>query len=388
MSGAGHPSELRVLAPPVAGLYTPVVPERIYDSRRSADGALAAGDDRTVALLGRGGVQASGVSAVVVNVTGAGAVVEADVQVFPTGRRAELRAPSLHLPAGPAVAALVTTAVGDDGTVSLSLSAGRAHVVLDVVGWYGDGTTGDGGSFRPLVAVRVHDARPRGPRVRLGDVHDVEVLGRGGVPTSGVAAVVVNTTAVGSTAAADVQLHPTGRRPALRAPNLHVAAGETRANLAVVEVGEQGRIRVSSSRRLAHLAVDVVGWYGPRTAADPGLRFTPVTPVRSYDSRTVGGPVSAGVDRVVPVVGREDVPETAEAVVASLTVVDAVRPADVQLCPTGHRPAVRTANVSVAGAAAVSNLAVVGAGRDGAVTISSSAGAPHVVLDVVGWFGE
>jgi hypothetical protein len=56
--------------------------------------------------------------------------------MFPTGV-ARPMASNLNLGPGQTVANLVTAGVGTDGTVSIFLNAGHAHVVVDVQAWFG-----------------------------------------------------------------------------------------------------------------------------------------------------------------------------------------------------------------------------------------------------------
>ena len=69
------------------------------------------------------------------------------------------------------------------------------------------------------------------------------MAGRGGVPTSGVAAVVVNVTAVQPSLTTFVTVFPTGtERPV--ASNLNPIAGQTRANAVIATLGEDGSISI------------------------------------------------------------------------------------------------------------------------------------------------
>jgi PKD repeat protein/flagellar hook assembly protein FlgD/lysophospholipase L1-like esterase len=371
----------------IDGLYHPLVPTRIYDSRQTG-GIVVAGRDRVVQVLGQAGVPTSGVGAVVVNLTSAGTTAATDVQVYPTGARPAVRTSNLNPRPGAAVAALVTTAVGSDGTISLSTAAGSAHLVLDVVGWYGDGSAAAGSRFHPVVPSRITDTRSDRQPVAAGADREVVVTGAGGVPATGVEAVVVNLTSTGSTAGTDLQLYPAGAAPQVRTSNLNVGRSQTRANLAVVKVGRHGRIGVSTAAGQTHVVLDVVGWYGDGGTAEPGLRFVPSAPVRAYDTRDAHRPLLVAEDRVVELAGHHGIPVEARAVVGSLTVVGATRVADLQAFPTGQRPERRTSNVNVANGLPVPNLAVLGLGSGGSASLSLSAGAAHVIVDAAGWFVE
>lgn len=367
---------------PDEGAFHPLPPARAYDSRNTAEGRVVAGRDRVVPLLGSGGLPTTGVAAVVVNATVTGSTAGSDLQVYPSGRRPAQRTSNVNMRAGQTVADLVTVALGDGGAVSLSTSRGATHVILDVVGWYGDGTDSSRVGFFPLEPRRILDTRSSRQPVQSGLDRPVRVTGVGGVPVSGATAVAVNTTVVGSTRATDVQLYPAGERPATRTSSVNVPGAAAVANLAVVKVGADGQIVLSTSAGSTHVLLDVVGWYG-----DGGRRFHPLTPARLVDTRTTPPAVVAGQDRPVTVRGAVGVPGSAVAVVATVTFVTGAAGADLQVYPSGSRPATRTSNVNAPPRTAVPNLVMSGLGPDGRIVLSGSAGTSHAVVDVAGWFG-
>ena len=88
---------------------------------------------------------------------------------------------------------------------------------------------------------------------------DVTVLGRGGIPATGVGAVVFNLTATGTTAAGYVTAWPTGSsRP--NASNINFVAAQTIPNLVIAKVGSGGKISLFNSAGSTDLIVDAVGW--------------------------------------------------------------------------------------------------------------------------------
>ena len=121
--------------------YNPLTPSRILDTR-FGNGAPAAmvGPGATLELqvTGRGGVPASGVSAVVMNVTVTQPTAASYLTAFPTGEVLPLAA-NLNFVAGQTVPNLVVAKVGAGGKVSLYNAAGGVHVIADVAGWYDAG---------------------------------------------------------------------------------------------------------------------------------------------------------------------------------------------------------------------------------------------------------
>ena len=81
---------------------------------------------------------ATGVSAVVLNVTVTQTTAPSFLTVFPTGEALPLAA-NLNYVAGQTVPNLVTAKLGANGRISLYNAAGSTHVVADVAGWYDAG---------------------------------------------------------------------------------------------------------------------------------------------------------------------------------------------------------------------------------------------------------
>ncbi len=241
--------------------YTSLSPARIVDSRDGTGGPatpFGAAEARDLQVTGVGGVPASGVTAVVVNVTVTAPTDATHLTVWPAGQ-AMPTASNLNAPAGATVPNLVVAAVGAGGKVSIFNNAGSAHVIVDVVGYYSPG----GGLHMGMVPTRIVDTRdgtggtsgPFGPE----ETRDLTVAGVGGVPASGVSAVVLNVTVTGPTAASHVTVWPAGQvRP--NASNLNVAPGQTVPNMVVARVGPNGKISVFNNSGSLHLIIDVVGY--------------------------------------------------------------------------------------------------------------------------------
>ncbi len=153
-------------------------------------------------------------------------------------------------------------------------------------------TVGSVGSYVGLTPARLLDTRPAATvdgRFRaLGALGadaatDVTVLGRGGVPATGVGSVVLNVTAIDPTEESYLTVWPKGgARPT--ASNLNYVAGQTFPNMVIVPVGADGGISLFNAAGRVHLAVDVLGYF-PGTSSFVGL-----TPRRLMDTRRGGAP--------------------------------------------------------------------------------------------------
>jgi len=109
----------------------------LLDTRGSS--ALGAGQSVDLAVLGRAGVPAAGVGAVVLNVTATDAAASGYLTTWPKGE-ARPTASSLNYTGGQTIANLVVAKVGADGSITLwnsndSAAMSSVNVVVDIVGW-------------------------------------------------------------------------------------------------------------------------------------------------------------------------------------------------------------------------------------------------------------
>ena len=388
--GDGTPDLIDVafLAKVTAGAsqFTSVAPTRLLDTRSGTK--PASGQTVDLQVTGMAGIPATA-TAVVINATMTESTADGFATVFPTGEARPL-ASNQNVVTGQTRANLVTVKIGAGGKVSMFTQSG-GHMVADVLGYYAP-ATGTSGRFTGITPARLVDTRTT-TKVAPDSTLTVPVLGRGGVPATGVSSVVVDLTATQTDAEGFFTAHASGA-PRPMTSNLNAeGAGSTVGNLAVVPVGADGSIAVYTQRG-AHLVVDVVGWYGDATAKG-GFRglFVPVSPNRVLDTRTgVGAPAAAlpvAGSLEVTLAGAGGIPAFgATSAVVNLTAVDPVRDGYVTLYPSGA-PAATSAtasslDVDVAGRI-TPNLTVATLGTSGKVTIFSQTGG-HLVLDVAGWF--
>ncbi len=247
------------------GRYAALAPTRVLDTRES--GRLVAGDSVQLPVLGAGGVPASGVGAVAMNVT----LTEADrpgfVQVIPTGGPTAVGASSnlnaSH--AGQTVANMVIVPVGSDGSVTLFTHAG-GQLVVDITGYYTDTSAvpSVSGLFVAAPPTRLLDTRgadrpgPGGavvvdPSQDAGQLAVIDVLLA--------SALVTNLTATEAAAPGFVQAVPTNGASFGSSSNLNVERpGQTIANAAQVTLGSDHTLTLFTQTG-THLICDVTGWY-------------------------------------------------------------------------------------------------------------------------------
>ena len=240
--------------------YQPGTNVKILDTR-SAVGApqakVGAGKTFSLDVAGRGGVPASGAESVVLNVTAFSPTANTAVTVWEAGEDRPSR-PSMFAPASTAVATTVVVPLSDGGDVFLHNSSGSTHLVATVSGFIDDVTAFTSLASRPLLDTRTGLGAPKA-KVGAGSSVAVQVLGRGGVPASGVAAVVLNVAAVSPSAVTSVKAWRNGTT-APTPPLLYTRANVATSHLIVVRPGDDGKVAIRNASGSAHLVATVSGW--------------------------------------------------------------------------------------------------------------------------------
>jgi hypothetical protein len=272
------------------GLFNSVAPTRICDTRLGVgipsnecngfgthESPIVAGSPLTFSVhTPTDGIPASGVSAVVFNLSG----IAPSKPTFLTAYPGPLppTAANLNLNPGQALPNRVIVPVSNTGTVTILNSVGSINVAVDIEGWFQ--TTG-GASFTPITPFRVCNTQ-------FGNIYDggetngcikatvpagtslnISVTGIGGVPqeVNGQAgspvAVVLNVTAVNASTGTFVTVFPgPDTDPHPNASDLSVAPTWPVGNLVVAGVDQtDGTINLFNDLGNVNLIVDIYGYY-------------------------------------------------------------------------------------------------------------------------------
>ncbi|MEU5308313.1 S53 family peptidase [Streptomyces sp. NPDC021562] len=218
-----------------------------------------------------------------------------------------------------------------------------------------------------------------------GGTAPVKVEGAGGIPSSGVTAVVLNLTVTGTTGAGSLVAWADGTSKPSTSNLDWTGASQTIAASATVKVAGDGVVDLSTSST-THLIADVQGYY---TSGTTGSKYTALTPARLLDTRSkVGIPTAGKISNAVislKVRGHGGVPTGATSVVLNLTATQTVGGGYLEAYPEGAtRPTASNVNWSATGTT-IPNLVVVPIGSDGNVSIYVH-GTSHVIADVSGSF--
>jgi sugar lactone lactonase YvrE len=376
------------------GAYTVVTPTRVLDTRigLGAPKAVVPGLGAiSVPVAGQAGVPASGASAVQVTVTVTATQATGFLTVWPHGSpRPE--ASTLNFVSGITVANSATVMVPAGGALDFfNGSHAGVHVIADVSGYYTGGVTTAAGTFASLAPARVLDTRTSGGAIAAQGTVRVHVAGSGGVPATGVGAVVLNLTAANPTQTGFLTAWDGGaHRPGTS--SLNFVAGSTVANQAIVPVGADGSIGIfnGSATGTVQAIADVAGWFRAGAPTTEGA-YQVLTPVRILDTRQVGSP---GIDTpsttgmsTTLFAGEGGVPTSGVTAVAiNVTVTGTTATGNLTVHADGTtRPGTSNLNWVANQTVADLVLAPVG-GSTGKITFSATTqGSLKLIVDVVGY---
>lgn len=382
--------------------FVPITPSRVLDTRvgfgRSGSTRPTAGEVVEVQVTGNGGVPAGvAIEALALTVTATQSTAAGFVTAWPTGTaRPNTSSLNLERP-DQTIANQVVVLAGTGGKVSLYTETGT-HLLVDVAGYYERPSTVDllggrissAGRFRSLSPARLLDSRSGVGRAGTtplgdGDVVELQVVGRGGVP-AGASAVDLVVTATDNVAPGFVTAWPTGS-PRPNASNLNLdRQGQTIAGHVLVPVGAGGKVSLFVERG-THLLADVNGWFTDQSflPGRDGL-FVPVSQVRLLDTRL--GTLVPGPGRPAAITIPADPDFFISGVVGNVTLTQASGPGYLTLWPSSEsQPTASNLNLDASGQTRA-NLATTKhdscVDRGLSTFLSTSA---HVIYDYIGFYG-
>ncbi|MDT0164737.1 SpoIID/LytB domain-containing protein [Actinotalea sp. AC32] len=228
---------------------------------------------------------------------------------------------------------------------------------------------------------RLLDTRTTFQSLGAGQRVDLTVLGREGVPTTGVSAVVLNVTMVAPTTDGHLRVWPAGSNLP-NASAVNTTGRRTQASLVTVGVGGQGKVSLWNAAGTTHYLVDVLGYY--TTSLTTSSRYLAAqAPVRAADTRS-GGPLTATTPLTVDVAAALKQPAgSISAATVNVTTTRAGGNGYVVAYGSGALPPTSTVNHMPG--ADVANRAVVPV-VNGKITVALRGAPAHVVVDVTGWY--
>ena len=320
-------------------------------------------------------VRDAGATSAVLNVTVLNASTPGHVVVFPSGAPLPPTSNVNVLP-GATQANEVVVRLNQERKVDLAVQHTTADVVVDVVGFLTPSSAP--GGLKATPAQRLLDTRTTATPLRTGPV----VVDLAGTAAQGAQAVVLNVTATQTSGAGHVTVYPSGTaKPGTS--NVNYAAGQTRANSVIVQVGRDGTVTLDV-RTAAALVVDLVG----AVNATGGDFRALDAPRRLLDTRIGTGAPAGAVSTKVDITLPADRPAGVVGVVLNVTAVGANRAGHVTV-HAGGTPLPRTSNVNFVARVAQANEVLTQVSAAGTVSLHVGGGATtQLVADVVGYVTE
>ncbi len=274
----------------VQGLFHPILPVRVCDTRTSCQGhgAVGAGQSIVVSVASAGVPSDGSAEAAVVNLTGVAGNASTYLSLFPTdlnGHCTPTGTSTINLLPGVVRANRVmvelgpTTTGGNDDALCVYNAAGTINVLVDANGWYGSAAaaaSATGYQYQALEPTRICDTRVVSASCASGAIGAgslqrlITVAGREGVPSFAslpVVAIIANLTAVAPTVRTYLTLYPASRSSPPTVSDLNVEVGAVLANEAVVQVDtiaadpHDGEVYLYNGAGSVNAIIDLEGWF-------------------------------------------------------------------------------------------------------------------------------
>lgn len=272
-----------------------------------------------------------------------------------------------------------------------------------------DGLVGAGGEFHALTPDRIFNSRkappldvepfgakPTGPSDTEVEFR-VPLLGRGGIPDADVLAVAANITIAGPTYRGHVRAYPTGSTPTATSI-ANFQAGQTVANSVILRPGTDGTVTlrlVTQEPGVAHVIVDVSGFWSADGYPTRGARVRTVDPFRVYNSLDDGGPLNGPETATIPIRGVGPVPDLDSVIGVIINVTgdntySGSRQTRFSVVPEPFDQSDRsawpgTSNLNLADGQRRANSVIVPIGDDGSIRLFTPFGEIRGIVDVTGY---
>ncbi len=285
-----------------AGGFVPTFPTRIAftaDGTQLPQARINPGVATTVQVTGNGGVPAGASAAFVsIAVRDYTTTSKGFFRVYAAGGSAPTTSTNYEPGAWTNSGTVVPLSAGGAFTFIVGGTGATAvDVAVDVQGYYT--ATNQNAAFTPASA-RVFDGRSSNPvtQVPAGGTSDIQVAGTAGVPqvTAGLTAAALNLQVLAGSASGYITAYASDTPPPKTGTSaVSFASGDTRGNLTMVKIGDNGKISIyNSSTQPITMVIDLQGWY-------TGVRNTAIEVGPRYNATRLDFPVSDRVQASVDV---------------------------------------------------------------------------------------
>ena len=387
-----------IAATPLGAVFSAVAPQRVYDSR-AAQGPLASGVTRIVPVAGAGQPVPAEAVAIAYNITIVDTAGAGFLAVAPAGGERTPTSTINWTGDGQVLANGFAVGTGSNSISVLAGGGGGAQFTIDIVGYYTpavnmDGAIAaqaDGDVFTPLTSPqRAYDSTLTGGPLASGKSRTIDVTEGGQIPIPAAATAVAYTVTETQTQGTGyLNVSPAGTAPGATSVINWYAPGQTMANSLIVGIVD-GRITVTAGGGGASdFKIDILGYYSPSATTPQGQRFTPVTPVRGYDSRLADGSLGVGASRATELATGTAIPSRISGLTVNLTETDTVGQGYLRLQANDGQASTESSTINWTSSGqtmASGTMSGVGPNHSVLVTAGGAGGATNYVMDVTGYF--
>lgn len=387
--------------------FVPLAPTHLLDTRTGAGttgtAKVPADESVTFQVADRGGVPATGVSAVALNIIAIDATGPGWFTLYPSDRPTTVS--TLTFTAGENIAGEDFTPLTSTGKLTVkNNSRSTTHISIGVRGYFlqADDTQA-GNEYYPLPSSLMYDTRS-GPvwakvppaakaQIPANGEATVDVAGQNGIPATGVNAVALNLVGVNQPQRGWLSVAPSDK-PDPKISSVDYVPGEQDSSFEVAQLTATGKLTIRNhGAGPVDLSISVRGYF--QGTADGGAGYKPVPTKVIVDTLYGTGvedgktePIAAGASLTFDVAGDSGVP--ARQVGAVALNINARRPTSpgwLSAYPAGQGDP-QISSVSFGGAGEGTNgFDQVIPDDDGKVTITNhSSGTTHVQVSVRGYY--
>ena len=384
-------------AEPPGGQFVPIAPFRLVDIATGVGGSttrIGPQESRDYQILGIGGVPATDVSAVVVDVAASSLLnaTTSSLRVYASGGPTPDTV--LRVEGGTVNRSnTVITKVGVNGKIRVYNANGDMSFNLDVQGYFT--TSGDGAGFTPINPVRMVSTSTgvgiAQQKVAPNSTQDLQIAGGSEVPLEATA-IYANVKVSGASANGSLRLGEGGASSSGPA-SLNYAADVYSDSGMTIKLAPNGKIRLTNLSTVTSIDfhIDVQGYFVDGPQFDGG-GFTPLSGLRIYGTQDTA--FASGEVRTLTVSGLGGLPAAGQASAAVLTVAatdfsasgaikvwsaDATEPGTTSL----------TFNTNSHVTLGLSSTSIVRLPANGAVKVkNTSAASVRAYLSAQGWFDK
>lgn len=301
-AGAVVASPTAAVAAPTTATAQPTGQYHLARVRLADRVEVEPGDVLTVKVAGVGSLPATGLESVAVNVAAKGVTDSGSVVVHPTGE-VEPDTVAVHYQSTHYASTTVLTRVGSDGHIRVvNQGVDKASLYLDVHGYTLAQPTAGGLHYVDVPRTRILPTTSLGGGL-FGGNHELQPLGKGGVPTQDVQAVALTLVAK-SQSSGTLRVYPSGEGFPADA-TLDYVPGLSQQNLVFAKVGANGKVNIHNlGGGSVDIAVDVVGYLTGAGTAPNHATLRTVPPTRITEKLLV----PAGTTKLVDPRGQGGLP--------------------------------------------------------------------------------